>query len=168
MGPRGSSGACSTLCRVSVTSPPATHNQIGFFWCWFLNGWDCVQYKTLWVSPRNSPVKLGVSPAVASTPIGVFSQWFEALFPHTGTLGCTVCYLVHQLLLASQLQLCPPCSTICYFTVSASSGLAVSPLCPPTRLHPSYRSGWLFLLYLLGCQTSIQFDILSVLVVFCF
>ena len=31
-------------------------------------------------------------------PQGVFSQRFEALFPHTGTLGCEVCLLVHQLL----------------------------------------------------------------------
>ena len=34
-----------------------------------------------WVSPTNSPVRLGVSPAAASTPTGVFNQWFEALFP---------------------------------------------------------------------------------------
>ena len=33
------------------------------------------------VSPRNSPVRLGVSPAAASTPIGVFNQWFELYFP---------------------------------------------------------------------------------------
>ena len=39
---------------------------------------------------------------------------------------------------------------------------------PAARLHPSYRYGWMFLLYLLGCQTSIQFDFLSVLDVFCF
>ena len=32
-------------------------------------------------------------------PTGVFSQWFEALFPHAGTLGFEVCHLVHQLLL---------------------------------------------------------------------
>ena len=35
-------------------------------------------------------------------------------------------------------------------------------------LHPAYWSGGMFLLYLLGCWTSIQFDFLSVLVVFCF
>ena len=46
----------------------------------------------------NSPVRLGVSPAAASTPIGVFNQWFEVLFPHAGTLGCMVCHPVHQLL----------------------------------------------------------------------
>ena len=46
----------------------------------------------------NSPVRLGVSPAAASTPTGVFNQRFEALFPHAGTLGWAICHLVHQLL----------------------------------------------------------------------
>ena len=40
----------------------------------------------------NSPVRLGVSPAAASTPTGVFNQRFEALFPCSGALGCTVCF----------------------------------------------------------------------------
>ena len=31
-------------------------------------------------------------------PTGVFNQWFEALFPHLGTVGCMVCHPVHQLL----------------------------------------------------------------------
>ena len=48
---------------------------------------------TLWISPANSPVRLGVSPAAASTPTGVFSQRFEALFPHAGALGCAVCFV---------------------------------------------------------------------------
>ena len=43
-------------------------------------------------------MRLGVSPAAASTPAGVFNQWFEALFPGAGTLGCAVCHRVHQLL----------------------------------------------------------------------
>ena len=43
-------------------------------------------------------MRLGVSPTAASTPKGVFNQSFEALFPHTGTLGCTVC-LAPQLFL---------------------------------------------------------------------
>ena len=34
----------------------------------------------------------------ASTTTGVFSQWFEALFSHAGTLGCAVCHRVLQLL----------------------------------------------------------------------
>ena len=40
----------------------------------------------------NSPVRLGVSPAAASTPTGVFNQWFEVLFPQAGALGCAVCF----------------------------------------------------------------------------
>ena len=40
----------------------------------------------------NSPVRLGISPAAASTPTGVFNQRFEALFPRAGALGCKVCF----------------------------------------------------------------------------
>ena len=70
----------------------------------------------LWVSSMNSPMRLGVSPTASSTPTIVFSQWFEALFPHTGTLGCAICHLVHQLLplqpaaaLPTPLHNPPPC-----------------------------------------------------------
>ena len=48
--------------------------------------------RTLWVSPTSSPVRLGVSPAAASTHMGVFNQRFEALFPQAGALGCVVCF----------------------------------------------------------------------------
>ena len=68
------------------------------------------------VSPVVSPVRLVVSPAAASTPTGVFNQWFEALFPCAGTLGCMVCHLVYQLLpcwpaaaLPTPLHNPPPC-----------------------------------------------------------
>ena len=54
--------------------------------------------RTLWVSPTYSPVRLGISPAATSTPTGVVSQWFEALFPCAGTLGCDICHPVYQLL----------------------------------------------------------------------
>ena len=37
-------------------------------------------------------MRLGVSPAAASTPTGVFNQRFEALFPCSGALGCEVCF----------------------------------------------------------------------------
>ena len=79
-GPRGSSGTCSTLHQISVT-PSATHNQIGPLWCWFLSGWACARPRPLWFSPTTSPVRLGVSPAAAPTPTGVFTQRSEALFP---------------------------------------------------------------------------------------
>ena len=95
-GPRGSNGARSTLHWVSVTRC-ATHNQIGPLWCWFLSGWAFTRPRALWVSPRTSPVRLGVSPAAASTPRGVFSQRLEALFPCAGALGCVVCFAPHRL-----------------------------------------------------------------------
>ena len=78
-GPRGNSAACSSLCQYSVTFP-ATHNQTGPFWCWFLDGWACVRSRTLWVSPADSPVRLGVSPTATSIPTGVFSQRFLRLY----------------------------------------------------------------------------------------
>ena len=77
---------------------------------------------------------------------------------------------VHQLLpcLAGQLQPCPPHSTIHHLAGSSNHHLATCPLRLAAHLHPSYWFGWMFLLYLLGCQISIQFDFLSVLVVFVF
>ena len=30
--------------------------------------------------------------AATSTPTGIFNQWFGALFPQAGTLGCAVCF----------------------------------------------------------------------------
>ena len=44
-----------------------------------------------------SPVRLGVSPAAAPTPTGVFNQRFEALFPRAGALDCTVSFAPHRL-----------------------------------------------------------------------
>ena len=55
-------------------------------------GSACVCSRPLWVSPTDSPVRLGVSPAAASTPTGVFNQRFEALFPGAGALGCVVSF----------------------------------------------------------------------------
>ena len=58
----------------SFQSLPATHKQIGPFWCWFPGEWVCVHSRTLWVSPTNSPVRLGISPTTSPTPTVVFSQ----------------------------------------------------------------------------------------------
>ena len=90
-GPRGSNGARLTLLRISVFHSD-THNQTGPLWCWFPSGWACARPRPLWVSPTISPVRLGVSPAAAPTPTGIFNQRFEALFPCAGALGCAVCF----------------------------------------------------------------------------
>ena len=95
-GPRGSNGARSTLHWTPVT-PSTTHNQIGPLWCWLLSGWACAHCRPLWVSPATSPVRLGVSPAAAPTPMGAFNQSSEALFPHAGTLGYRVCFAPRSL-----------------------------------------------------------------------
>ena len=51
----------------------------------------------------NSPVRLGVSPATASTPTGVFNQRFEALFPRA---DCAVCFALPPFLPVS------PCADV--------------------------------------------------------
>ena len=109
-GPRGSNGARSPLHRISVFHS-ATHNQTGPLWCWFLSGWACARPRPLWVSPMTSPVKLGVSPAAAPTPTGVFNQRFEALFPQAETVGCMVCFAPRHL---SGLSMCECGATGCY------------------------------------------------------
>ena len=109
-GLRGSNGARSTLHRISIT-PCATHNQTEPLWCWFLSGWVCAHSKPLWVSPTTSPVRLGVSPAAAPTPTGVFNQRFEALVPLAGALGCVVCSAPRHL---SGLSVCECGAARCY------------------------------------------------------
>ena len=79
-GPRGSNGTRLTLLRLSIFHS-GTHNQTGPLWCWFPSEWACAHSRPLWVSPTTSPVRLGVSPAAAPTPTGIFNQRFEALFP---------------------------------------------------------------------------------------
>ena len=63
-GPRGNHATWSALLWLPVTSP-ATYKQIGPFLCWFLGEWVCAHFRTVWVSPTYSPVRLGVSPVIA-------------------------------------------------------------------------------------------------------
>ena len=148
-GPRGSNGTCSTLCWFSVT-PSATHNQIGPSWCCFPSGWVCVCSRTLWVSPTSSPVRLGVSPSAASTPTGVCSQWFEALFPCAGALGCQAVTRSTSCCLTGQLQLCPPAPQSATSLGLPAMALLLSSLpgCPsppllPVWMNVSSLSPWL-------------------------
>ena len=82
-----------------------------------------------WVFPTNSPVRLGVSPAAAATPTGVFNQWFEALFPGAGALGCRVCF-IPQLFLPIYLH-----GNVGLPTPPASASPASCNLAHPTPLH---------------------------------
>ena len=93
-GPSGSNGARLTVLRISILHSD-THNQTGPLWCWFPSKWACAHSRPLCVSPTTSPVRLGVSPAATPTPMGVFNQRFEALFPHAGALGYAVCFAPH-------------------------------------------------------------------------
>ena len=140
--------ALAPLCQISVT-PSATHNQIGPLWCWFPSGWACADSRPLWVSPTTSPVRLGVSPAAAPTPMGVFNQRFEALFSRAGALGCTVCFAPRH---SSGLSV-RECGAA--GSASGQTAFAVRPtlrqslsrhshtslLHPSALLRPSYRSG---------------------------
>ena len=123
----------------------------------------------------NSPVAGSFSSCYLN-PHRCFIQRFEALFPHTGALGCTVC-LTPQLFfpiyvhsnvgppappaaaLTTVLHNLPPC-WVGKLPPCRESSL---PSCPYPPLLPAWIK---CLLYLLGCWTSIQFDYLSVLVGF--
>ena len=176
------------LCQISVT-PCATHNHIGPLWCWFPSGWACAHSRLLWVSPTSSPVKLGVSPAAAPTPMGSFSQRFEAFISPRWSPGLrgllrslplVPVYLCTSVGLrgATRLSACPvlphsesgplglsvcECGaagsasgqTACPFRCQSGSRQGhTSPLRPGARLCPSYRSGCMFLFYLLGVRLS--------------
>ena len=129
-GPRGNNVPCLALGWFSVTSP-AIHNQIGPFWCWFLGGWVCVCSQILWVSPMDSPVRLGV-PSTTAIPQCFITRGFEALFPCTGTLSCTV-YLTPAPVVPPSLSACE-CGTVqsaSRHLIWSTSGL---PPCPPWSL----------------------------------
>ena len=98
-------------------------------------------------------------------PQGVLNQWFEALFPCTGALGLRGLFHspfvppslsahkcgtpgrqppppgICQLLLAGQLQPCPPRYTICCLAGSASHHLAESS--PPSCVSPPLLRVWM-------------------------
>ena len=155
-GLRGNSAACSTLCQFSVTS----HNQIGTFWCQSLGGWACVHSRTLWISPMNSPVGLGVLPTATSTPTGVLSQrfsrlYFPALEPWVARsvlLSSCSSQFIHMRMWDPPV---PPAAALMGLPAAAlpaplhnppphrssSHHLATSPVHLAACLRPSYRSG---------------------------
>ena len=170
-GPRGSNGARSTLHWTSIFHS-TTHNQTGPPWCWFPSGRACSRPRPLWVSPTTSPVRLGVSPAAAPTPTGVFNQRFEALFLRAGALGYAVCFAPR----------CLPGLSVCECGATGSAnGRTACPVHPTllqsrschghvSPLRPGCPSPPLLLVwmnvYFLSpwCRTSLSLDFLSVLV----
>ena len=148
-GARGSHGARFTLLRISIFHSD-THNQTGPLWCWFPSGWACAHSRPLrGLPPMTSPVRLGVSPAAAPSPTGVFNQRFEALFPRAVALGCAVYFTPrHSSGLsvrecgaagsASGQTACPVRPTL---RQSLSRHSHESPLHPGAHLCPSYWSG---------------------------
>ena len=118
---RRNNATCSALGWLSVTFP-TNHKQIGPFWCWCPGVWFCVCFRTLWVSPTNSPVRLGVSPT-DSTPTGFFSEKFRGFISPCWNPGLLVC-------LAPQLFLLAYLHANVGLPWSASGHLALSPLCP--------------------------------------
>ena len=103
--------------------------------------------RTLWVSPTTSPVRLGVSPAAAPPPTGVFSQRFEVLFLHTGALGCVVC-LVPQLFLPVYLHVnvgppALPAAALPTPVLQPPPHQESSPPLLPVWMNVSFLSPWL-------------------------
>ena len=136
-GPRGNNSVCWALCQLSVTSATA-NKQTGPFWK-LIPGWTgCVHSRTLWVSPTNSPVRLGISPTAAN-PTDFFSQRFWGfIYPHwnpglqsNSFPNCSSRFICTQIWDCSLCQLpsCPfQCCSLCF---------AVHPLCPAAHLCPS-------------------------------
>ena len=120
-GPRGNNDAYSALDGLSVTYP-ATKKQIGPFWCWFPGGWVYVPSRTLWVSPVNCPVRLGVSPT-ASTPTDFYSQRFWGFISLCWNPG--LCGLSHSLVVPPGLS-----TSNCGTSWSLSCHLDVCPFHP--------------------------------------
>ena len=100
-------------------------------------------------------------PVAASTPMGVFNQRSEALFPHTG-----LCSLLWFPAVPSSLSVCEcGAAASAHLTGSTSHCLAASPLrpgCPSPPLLPVWMNAYFLFPW---CWTSWLFNFLSVLVV---
>ena len=132
-GPRGNCAACSTLCRLSVTSP-TTHKRTGPLWCWFPGGLVYVlgpcgslQQTLQWVWE--------FLPLTPQPPQVLSVRGLRLYFP-AGALGCG----------SVSLPSCSPqfiCTEV-WDPRSASHCLAGSPLRPAAHLCPSCHLGECF------------------------
>ena len=153
-GSRGNNATCSAPIPLSIISP-TTHKQIGPFWCWFPGEWFCIHSRTLWVSPVNFSVRLGVS-STATIPKDFYSQRFWRLsFP--------MCkhWVVYSV---SQANVGPPRSVAATpLAQSSSCCLAAHPLCPSCP-SPPLLPVWMNI----SSLTPWLLDFCTVLVIFCF
>ena len=95
----------------------------------------CARSRALWVSLVNSPMRPGVS--ATPQPPQIFSvRGFEALFPHAGALGCTVC-LTPQLFLPVYPS--PPATSL----LRVLSAWLQSPPLLRVCINASFLSPWL-------------------------
>ena len=84
-------------------------------------------------------------PLLLQTPQVFIARSIEALFPCTGTLGCAVFLTPHLFLLVyPHANVGPPSQPV----TPSQSFLSA----PATSLLPSYQSGWMFLLQVLGVR----------------
>ena len=99
---------------------------------------------------NNLSCEAGVSPAAASTPMGVFNQRSEALFPRAGALGYMVCFAPRHL---------------SRFFCSRVWGLGVLPAALPatfsTTLSPAL---WVYLCVNVGPQVLLVVRLTALLV----
>ena len=150
-------GSKREQCRLLRSLPPLPTSKLGPSGADSrVGGFVYVHSRTLWASPVNSPVRMGVSPAAASTPTGCFSQRFEALFPCTGALGCAVC---HSPVVPPGLS-APECGT--WLTSHCLTASTLRPGCLSLPLLPVWMNVYFLFPW---CRTSLLFDFLSVLVV---
>ena len=118
-----------------------------------------------------SPVRLGVSPAAAPSPLGVFTQRCEALFCRTGALGPAVCFTPPPLL---PVYLCvnvgpqgllvvrPPSTFIPHSTsLSPAWQREYSPPWLPVSAPPTGLDEYLFFISLVSDFLAVQFSVSS-------
>ena len=86
-------------------------------------------------------MRLGLSPAAARTPTGIFNQRFEALFPSAGALGCVVCFITPPFVLVYVCGNVGPqgatCRSACPVLCHSESGPLVLPVCECRATGPA-------------------------------
>ena len=129
-------GQCCLFCSqwLPVTFP-ATHKQIGPFWCWFLGGWVSLHSRTC--SSLQQTLLWGWEFQLQLQHPGMFSvRGFEAPFSHAVTLGCAVC-LTLQLFLSVYSQANVGLPGLPATTLPAP---VLQPCLAASALHPSCPS----------------------------